>query len=198
MAKLVFDATPHVRLLFPLPVLLVSCIDGQGNANIITISAGSLMCANPVVFGIAVAQGHYSHGLIKDSGQFVINVPGEDLLAKADYCGTVSGRKVNKFDECSFTTQPGTKVKAPVIEQCPINIECEVTDVMPLGSHDWFTAAAKAVHIDERLIHDKERRLNGEVFNSPVFLTSYYRSLGKPLGKVGFSVRKRKEEKECL
>ena len=119
----------------PRPAVLVTCIDENGKPNIIAIAAVAPVSSDPPIFMIAVRKERYSHELIEKSREFVINVPSIDLVEQTDFCGTTSGRTIDKFKETRLTAVPGSKVKTPIIKECPINIECRLLSVQPVGDH---------------------------------------------------------------
>ncbi len=140
----------------PRPAVLVTCIDENGKPNIIAIAAVAPVSSNPPIFMIAVRKGRYSHELIKKSREFVINVPSIDLVEQTNFCGTTSGRSVDKFKETKLTAVPSSKVKTPIIGECPINIECKVVQTITPGSHTAFLGQVVAVHVEEGLFDGRK------------------------------------------
>jgi flavin reductase (DIM6/NTAB) family NADH-FMN oxidoreductase RutF len=138
----------------PCPVVLVS-VKGPSRPNIITLSWVANVCSEPPTVAIAIRQKRYSHDLVKNAGDFVVNVPSADLIKAAKLCGTKSGRDIDKFAEAHLTAEPSTKVTSPMIKECIINIECKTKQVITLGSHDLFLAEAVAVHVDETVLDKK-------------------------------------------
>ena len=177
------------NLLAPLPVVMVSLGDGQMD-NIITVAWTGIVCSNPPRVYISVRQDRHSHGMLRKGGDFVINFTTADLLAACDWCGVRSGRDFDKFSEMGLTKAPASKVSSPLIAESPVNIECRVFDVLPLGSHDMFLADVLAVDVDESLVDDK-----GAIDYSKAHLVSYqhgeYYATGKHLGRFGFSAQRR-------
>jgi len=170
---------------YPVPAVLVTCGHGE-QANIITIAWTGTLCSKPPQLGIGVRPQRHSHSLIKKTGEFVVNVPPERLLEKVDYCGMVSGREVDKFEAAGLTAAPASVLKTPIIVECPINIECRVTQIIPLGSHDLFIGEVVAAQIDEEILNERGRIDYGKA--KPFTLTGdEYWSLGSLLGKYGFS-----------
>jgi flavin reductase (DIM6/NTAB) family NADH-FMN oxidoreductase RutF len=152
MGKIEIPITVSVgHLVAPKPTALVTCVDGQGRANIITIAAITVVSHRPPIFMIAVRSDRYSHDLIAQSGEFVINMPTVALMEATHLCGRTTGRRVNKFDEARLTPVPSTKVSAPLIDECPINIECKVVDAIKPGTHTLFLGEAVAAHVEEGL-----------------------------------------------
>lgn len=176
-----------VTALQPVPVVLITSADGQGNPNIITVAWAGTLCSEPPMVGIGIRPSRYSHGLIKQSGEFVINIPQEDQLKLTDYCGMVSGRDVDKFAATGFTAHPASRVKAPLIKECPVNLECVVRQVIGLGSHDLFLAEIVAYHVDREVMNEKGRidpsRFKPFAYNGQLS----YMSLGAEIGTYGFS-----------
>lgn len=146
------------------PVALISCIDAEGKPNIITIGAIGFACPKPPILGIAVTPKRYSHHLIKESGEFVVNIASVDQLNVAEYCGSTSGKDTDKFKDAKLTPEPSSRLKTPLIKECPINIECKVRDIAHLGSHDYFFGEIVAVHIEEDIM-DKEGNIEAKKLN---------------------------------
>jgi flavin reductase (DIM6/NTAB) family NADH-FMN oxidoreductase RutF len=171
----------------PVPVVLVSCGHGE-QANIITIAWTGILCSSPPQVGIGVRPDRHSHGLIQETGEFVINVPGEELLDEVEYCGFVSGREVNKFIDRGLTPAPGSAVQTPIITECPINIECQVSHTLSLGSHDLFVGQAVAVQFSPEVL-DERGRVDNDKLRPILFTGDEYWGLGRLLGRYGFSRR---------
>lgn len=140
--------------LAPVPVVLLSCADPAGATNILAISWVSVVCAVPPVVGVAIRPERFSYAVIAKSGEFVLNIPPASLLRAVDFCGTASGAVVNKFSQASLTPVPSTKVRPPMIGECPINLECVVRQTFTLGSHVLFLAEVAAVHADAEVVQD--------------------------------------------
>ena len=152
----------------PVPVVLVSCGHGE-QANIITIAWTGILCSNPPQVGIGVRSDRHSHGLIQDTGEFVINVPGEGLLDEVEYCGFVSGRDADKFARRGLTPAPGSVVQTPIIAECPLNLECRLAHTVPLGSHDLFVGEVMAVQLSEEVLDERGRVDNDKL--RPILFT---------------------------
>jgi flavin reductase (DIM6/NTAB) family NADH-FMN oxidoreductase RutF len=173
-------------ILFPLPAVMVSCQRKDGKPNIITLAWVGVVCSEPPMVGIAIRKGRYSHGIIKDSKEFVINVPTQKLLKATDFCGTKSGKNVDKFAETKLTPIKGEKVNAPLIKECPVNLECVVKQILELGSHDLFIGEIVATHIDSEFLNS-----SGKLDVGKMELFCYcpkaheYRALSEALGKYG-------------
>lgn len=175
-------------LLAPLPVVMVSAGDFD-NANIITVAWTGIVCSAPPRVYISVRRDRYSYGLLKKSGEFVINFTSESLLPACDYCGIRSGREIDKFSEMKFTKERASHTSAAMIKESPINLECKVFDVIELGSHDMFLADVLAVHVDESIMTD------GKIDYKKAKLVNYqhgdYYSTGRQLGRFGFAAQRK-------
>ena len=177
------------NMLYPLPVVMVSVADKVGRNNIITIAWTGTICSNPPMVSISVRPERYSYNILKETGEFVINLTTKDLTYATDYCGVKSGRDVDKFKEMGLTALPGKEVKAPLIAESPVNIECKVTQVIPLGSHDMFLAEVVAVHVDEKYIDDKGK-FHLDKAEPIAYSHGDYLATGELLGTFGYSVKK--------
>jgi len=174
--------------LYPVPAVLVSCgMDAQ--ANIITLAWVGTLCSEPPLVGIGVRPSRHSHGLIKEVGEFVVNLPSAEQAKRLDYCGIVSGRDEDKWAACGFTPAPAAEVQVPLIAECPVNIECRVQQVLSLGSHDLFIGEVVAVQMDEAVL-DERGRLDLAKTKSFAFLNGEYRQIGEPLGRFGYSKKR--------
>lgn len=181
------------NMLNPTPVVMVSCGETPDEYNIITVAWTGTLCSDPPMVYISVRPERHSYNIIKERKQFVINLVNEPLAATTDWCGVRSGKKYNKFFETNLTPKRGSVVKAPLIYESPVNIECEVTEIIPLGSHDMFMAKVVAVHADPRYIDKKTGALELKRANLVAYSHGQYYGLGKILGKFGFSVEKKKD-----
>ncbi len=147
--------TEIFRPIYPTPAALITSVDADGKPNIITLGETfNLSIRNPPIVGIAMTIERYSHQLVREAGEFVVNLPTSKILDQVLKCGSRSGRDVNKFDEFGLTPLPATKVKAPLIAECPVNIECQLLNVIQIGDHDLFQGLAVAEHIDEDLLDE--------------------------------------------
>jgi flavin reductase (DIM6/NTAB) family NADH-FMN oxidoreductase RutF len=173
--------------LFPVPTVLVtSCLEG-GDPDIITIAWTGTMSSEPPVVYISVRPvGRHSYRLIKDSGEYVINIPTAAQVKVVDYCGMVSGRDVNKFKETGLHPVPALHVKAPLIAECPVNIECRVKHVIPLGSHDVFAGEVLAVHYNQEIL-DAKGRPDFEKLEPYGYCSGEYRLISEKIGHYGYS-----------
>ena len=178
-------------LLAPVPPVMVSC-GMMESANIITVAWTGIVNTIPPKTYISVRPSRYSYPIIRESGEFVINLTTAALVRAADWCGVYTGRKVDKFARCSLTREPSPLLACPMIAESPLSLECRVTDVIPLGSHDMFLADVVGVEVDERLI-DREGKLHLDRAGLAAFAHGEYFALGASLGTFGFSVRKKKK-----
>ena len=178
------------NMLYPLPVVMVSMADRQGKSNIITIAWAGTVCTNPPMVSISVRPERYSYPILKETGEFVINLTTRELAFATDYCGVKSGRDVDKFKEMKLTAIPASQVKAPMIAESPVNIECRVREILPLGSHDMFLADVVAVHADEKYM-DGKRKFHLENAEPIVYSHGSYLCCGEQLGTFGYSVKKK-------
>ena len=178
-------------ILSPVPVVMVSCTDKEGNDNIVTIAWVGTINSEPPMLSISVRPERHSYHLIRESGQFVVNLVTEDLAKATDYCGVKSGRDVDKFKETGLTREKSENVMVPAIKESPINIECVVKDEIKLGTHSMFVAEIVAVKVDDSIIDDKGSLC---LENSSLVAYSHgaYWTLGECLGYFGYSVTKDK------
>lgn len=180
------------NMLYPLPAVMVSVTDGKGNDNIITVAWAGTVCTNPPMVSISVRPSRFSYDLIKNTGEFVINLTTEKLAYAADYCGVRSGRDVDKFKEMNLTKEKADFVKAPMIGESPVSIECKVKEVKELGSHHMFMAEVLAVHAEEAYM-DQNDKFQLNKARPIVYSHGEYLGLGKSVGTFGYSVKKRKK-----
>jgi flavin reductase (DIM6/NTAB) family NADH-FMN oxidoreductase RutF len=177
------------NMLYPLPVVMVSVRDKNGKNNIITLAWVGTICSDPAMVSISVRPERYSYNILKETGEFVINLTTRELAYATDYCGVKSGRDVDKFKEMNLTAIEADKVNVPMIEESPVNIECRVRQVMELGSHDMFIADVLAVHADTRYM-DADNKFSLEKSDPIVYSHGTYMTCGEELGRFGFSVKK--------
>lgn len=178
------------NMLYPLPVVMVSVADKDGRNNIITLAWVGTVCSEPPMVSISVRPERYSYSILKETGEFVINLTTKELTFATDYCGVKSGRDVDKFKEMHLTALPASEVKAPLIAESPVNIECRVREVKPLGSHDMFIADVVAVHAEERYM-DEKHKFHLDRAEPIVYSHGTYFGCGEELGTFGYSVRKK-------
>lgn len=181
-------------ILYPVPVVMVSC-GSYENSNIITIAWTGTINTNPAMTYISVRPERHSYNLIKESGEFVINVTTQALAKATDWCGVKSGKDYDKFKEMSLTKGKAQKVNCPIIEESPISIECKVKEIVELGSHHMFLAEVVCVQADEKYM-DKSGKFNFEKSNPICYSHGQYYGLGKNFGKFGYSVQKKKRKKK--
>ena len=177
------------NMLYPLPAVMVSVADKEGNPNIITVAWAGTVCTNPPMVSISVRPERYSYHMIDETGEFVINLTTEKLAYATDYCGVRSGKDVDKFKELHRTPEKAEYVSAPLIAESPVNIECKVVKKETPGSHHIFLAEVKAVHVDDAYM-DQKGRFALEKTDPIVYVHGQYYSLGKLLGTFGYSVKK--------
>ncbi len=178
------------NMLYPLPVVMVSCARPGEKPNIITAAWAGTVCTNPPMVSVSVRPERYSHALIEESGEFVINLVTEKLVRVCDWCGVRSGRDLDKFSQCNLTAVPAEKLAcAPLIAQSPVNIECRVVQKLELGSHDLFLGEVVCVHADPAYLDE-----NGKFELNRTGLVTYshgeYFALGRKLGSFGYSVKR--------
>lgn len=178
------------NMLYPVPVVMVSCGREGEKPNILTIAWAGTVCSDPPMVSISVRPERYSYDIIRETGEFVINLTTKELAAATDWCGVKSGRDVDKFKEMGLTAIPSKTVAAPSIAESPLNLECKVKQVIPLGSHDMFLAEVTCVTVDASKMDE-----SGKFHLNEQKLVAYshgeYFELGEQLGTFGFSVRKK-------
>lgn len=178
------------NMVYPLPAVMVSTADREGNDNIITVAWTGTVCTNPAMLYISVRPERYSYHLLRESGEFVVNLTTEKLAKATDWCGVRSGRDFDKWKEMHLTRGKAEKLTyAPIIQESPVNIECKVTEVQELGSHHMFLAKVEAVQVDESYMNETGKF---ELNDTQLLAYSHgeYYTLGKKLGTFGYSVRK--------
>lgn len=179
------------NMLYPLPAVMVSCQRPGEKPNIITLAWTGTVCSDPAMVSISVRPERYSYDIIRETGEFVINLTTEKLTRATDFCGVRSGRDIDKFAEMHLTPGKAAHVAAPLIEESPVNLECRTTQVLELGSHHMFVAEVLGVDVDSRYLDENGKfRLNEA--GLMVYSHGEYFSLGEKLGKFGFSVQRRK------
>lgn len=180
-------------MLNPVPAVMVSC--GSRKPNIITIAWTGIVNSNPPMTYISVRKERYSHNIIENTGEFVINLCSEELAFATDFCGVRSGRDTDKFKEMKLTPERAEIVRCPMIKESPVNIECRVREIIELGSHDMFIADILKVHVDEQYI-DRSGRIRLDQASLVAYNHGEYFGLKRqPIGKFGFSVMKPKTRK---
>ncbi|MCD6556943.1 MAG: flavin reductase family protein [Bacteroidales bacterium] len=182
------------NLLYPLPAVMVSCGSNPEEYNIITISWTGTINTNPPMIYISVRPERHSYEIIKKNKAFVINLTTDKLAYATDFNGIKSGKDMNKFQETRLTPVPTRKINSVLIGESPVNIECKVTQIIPLGSHDMFIAEVININVDEKLIDPKTKKLRLDKANLLSYSHGFYYILGKRIGHFGWSVKKNKSE----
>lgn len=180
------------NMVYPLPAVMVSCADKAGNSNIITVAWTGTVCTNPPMAYISVRPERHSYKMIRETGEFVINLTTKELAYATDFCGVRSGRDVDKFLEMKLTKEKASHVSAPMIGESPVNIECRVTEVKELGSHHMFLAEVAAVHVDDVYMNENQKFELGKA-EPLIYSHGEYYSTGQFLGTFGYSVKKKKK-----
>lgn len=182
-------------MVYPVPAAMVTCGDEKENWNIITIAWTGTICSTPAMTYVSVRKERHSYDLIKRTGEFVINIGTEDTAFATDYCGVKSGRDVNKWEETGLTPVEASVVRAPVIKECPVSIECRVTEIKELGSHDMFLAEVVAVTVDDTYM-DEKGGFHMNWAKPLAYCHGHYYGLSDSLGRFGHSVMKKKTAKK--
>ena len=179
------------NMLYPVPAVMISCQEKGKRPNIITDAWAGTICSDPVMVSISVRKERFSHDIIKNSGEFVINLVTEELAFATDYCGVKSGKNTDKFKDMKLTPISIEGVSAPAIAESPLSLACKVKEIKELGSHDMFIAEVVGVTVDEKYMNE-----NGKFELNSSKLVTYshgeYFGLGKKIGKFGYSVKKKK------
>ena len=183
------------NMVYPVPAVMVSLADKNGKSNIITVAWTGTVCSDPPMAYISVRKERYSHPILMETGEFVINLTTEKLAKATDFCGVRSGRDLDKFKEMHLTKGKASKLSAPIIEEAPVNIECRVKQVIELGSHDMFLAEVVAVQVDEQYM-DEKNRFDLNAAGLMAYSHGEYMTLGEKIGTFGYSVRKKPENKK--
>ena len=181
-------------MIYPLPVVMVSCGDSPDNYNIVTAAWTGTICSDPPMCYVSLRKERHSHTIISRTKEFVINVTTETLSRATDWCGVRSGRDFNKFKEMHLTPEQAQIVKAPLIAESPLNIECQVVEVKELGSHDMFIADVAAIYVNEEMMEEGKLCINRA--HLAAYAHGEYYALGKRIGKFGFSVKKKNPPKK--
>jgi len=178
---------PGATQLYPLPVIIVSCADEAGRTNAVTLAWNGITCSEPPMLSISIRPGRFSHPMIKKTGEFVVNIPTVGIVRAVDYCGHVSGRDAqDKIKQAGLTAEPATKVRAPLIRECPVCLECRVKQVLTLGTHDMFVAEIVAVNAEEGILR-AEGTIDPERAAPIAYAQGEYWSLGQRIGVRGMS-----------
>lgn len=181
---------PPSTQLAPVPAVLLGCGNAKGySANLITVAWCGIINSDPAMLSVSIRKERYSHSIISETGEFSCNIPIPSLAHAVDYCGVVSGRKTDKFKACGLTPLAGETIKAPTVAECPLTLECKVTEVKELGSHDLFLAKIVNIRVSADFIDE-----NGHFDLAHEGLLAYchgaYYNIGEKLGTFGFSVKK--------
>ena len=182
-------------IIYPLPAVMVSCGENPEKYNIITIAWTGTINSDPPMCYISVRPGRHSYDIIKRTGEYVINLTTEKLAKATDWCGCRSGKKYNKWKEMNLTPAPAKIVKAPIIEESPVNIECVVKNIVELGSHHMFISEVVSVSVDDEYLNEQQA-FSFSKANPLVYSHGHYFGMGKKIGKFGWSVEKKKKIKK--
>ena len=180
-------------MIYPLPAVLISCGENEQEYNLFTVAWTGTVCTNPPMCYISVRPERHSYEIIKRTGEFVINLTTASLARATDWCGVRSGRDYDKFSEMGLTAEAAAVVKAPIVAESPVSIECRVKQIVPLGSHDMFIADVVNVLVDEDYINPETGKLELERADMIAYSHGEYFRLGKAIGHFGWSVRKKKK-----
>lgn len=178
------------NMLYPVPAVLVSCRDKKGNDNVLTVAWAGTICSDPAMLSISVRRERHSYPMLKESGEFVVNLVTSDLVWATDYCGVKSGKDEDKFQNAKLTKGEAELVNAPIIMESPVNIECKVKQVIELGSHDMFLAEVVNVQVSDTYM-DGKGTFHLEDADLVAYSHGRYYALGEQLGSFGYSVRKK-------
>lgn len=181
-------------VIYPVPAVMVSC-GTMEEKNIITVAWTGTINSDPAMTYVSIRPSRHSYEIIKEQGEFVINLVTERLAYACDYCGVKSGRDIDKFAELKLTAKKGEKVDAPIIYESPVNIECKVKQILPLGTHDMFLAEVVSVQVSDQYL-DETGKFHFDRAKPICYSHGAYYALGKPLGTFGYSVRKKEPEKK--
>ncbi len=177
------------NMLYPLPAVLVSVADSQGHTNLFTVAWTGTVCSEPPMLSISVRPERYSYHMIEETGEFVVNLTTQRLAHATDYCGVRSGRDEDKWKKTGLTPVSAEHVRAPLVAESPVNLECVVTQKLELGTHHMFLAKVVAVHVDEQYMDESGRFCLNDA-KPLVYSHGRYLTTGKELGSFGYSVRK--------
>jgi flavin reductase (DIM6/NTAB) family NADH-FMN oxidoreductase RutF len=182
-------------MIYPVPAVMVTCGSEPSEYNIITIAWTGTICTDPAMCYISIRPMRHSYGIIRKNGDFVINLTTRALAFATDWCGVRSGRDYDKFAEMGLTPLPASKVKAPLLKESPVNIECVVREIKELGTHHMFISEVVAINADNEYIDQKSGKFRLSDANPLSYLHGQYYETGKYIGKFGFSVEKKKKKK---
>lgn len=179
------------NMLYPLPVIMATVQDSTGKSNIITLAWAGTVNSDPAMISISVRKERFSYNMLMESKEFCVNLTTKDLSFATDLCGVKSGRDTDKWKEAKLTPVPCEVIKAPMIKESPVNIECVVTDIKDLGSHTMFLGKVVAVHVDDKYMDDNGT-FHFEDCDPIAYSHGKYYTLGENVGKFGYSVKKKK------
>ena len=180
-------------LLNPVPVVMITCRNKEGKENVFTVAWTGSICTKPPMLSISIRPERLSYEYIKETMEFTVNMPHRKQTRETDFCGVRSGRQLDKIKECGFTMVEGKDVNVPFIKECPVNIECKVKQIIPLGTHDIFLAEVVGSHVNENLM-DENDKIHLEWANLISYSHGeYFPISNEPIGKFGYSVAKKKE-----
>jgi flavin reductase (DIM6/NTAB) family NADH-FMN oxidoreductase RutF len=182
-------------ILNPVPAVLITSANKDGKPNVFTVGWIGTACTRPPMITVAIRPERLSYEYIKETEEFVVNLPPSHMTRLVDYCGVVTGKKEDKIEKLGLKLDPSLQVMAPSLTDCPVNIECRLKSITPLGSHDLFLAEVVSVSVDEKIIDT-----NGKIHLEQANLISYshgeyFKLESKPIGKFGYSIEKKKKKK---
>ncbi|MCY6372285.1 flavin reductase family protein [Clostridium ganghwense] len=193
MTKKIFKGS---AMLNPVPSVLITSKNNEGKVNVFTVGWIGTACTRPPMITVAIRPERLSYEYIKQSKEFVVNLPSRDMVKAVDFCGVRSGKTIDKIKECKFTLAHCENIDTPYIEDCPIALECKLKNITPLGSHDLFLAEVLAVHVEDNLI-DEKGKIHYEKANLICYSHGEYFGLSKnAIGSFGFSIRRKKKVKK--
>lgn len=184
-------------MLYPVPAVLVSCGEYGGACNIITIGWTGVICSDPAMCSVSLRPERYSYQMIRNSGEFVINLTTAAMARTVDWCGVKSGREFDKFREMKLTALPAKFIKAPLIGESPVNLECRVKEIRELGTHHMFIAEILAVHADPVYFNPQTGFFDLAAAEPLCYCHGHYYKMGKHIGKFGFSVEKKRKKRSA-
>lgn len=185
-------------MIYPLPAVMVSCGSEPSEYNILTVSWTGTVCTDPAMCYISVRPERHSYNIIRKTGEFVINLTTKSLAYAADWCGVKSGRQYDKFREMGLTAIPASRIKAPLIKESPVNIECIVREIRELGSHHMFISEVVAVHADENYYNEESGVFKLREAEPLCYVHGKYYEIGKLIGKFGYSVERKKKKRKKM
>ncbi|MEG1910340.1 MAG: flavin reductase family protein [Bacteroidales bacterium] len=184
------------NMIYPLPAVLVSCGSTPQDYSVLTVAWVGTLCTNPPMCYISVRPERHSYTIIKENMEFVINLTTKEMARATDWCGVRSGKDYNKIQEMKLTLGKSKMIKAPIIEESPVSIECRVKEIVPLGSHHLFIAEVVNMQVEDRYLDSETGEFDLASANPLVYLHGGYFDLGKKIGKFGWSVEKKKKIKK--